>query len=291
LKQSFKLTTLLLIVILIIGCNKIMEDVKNNDWPSDGLYFTKWKSHHTYTNQETPILQLATVLVHKSEANGNLPKFQQLLLMAKDKEYGVELIDTREQTGNNSYTLFTLVVRLPRLDVGTYEFSKIKIKDKNSEIYVHSIGTWKLDVIDSQLCPRCGKSISNGDLTIGKKTFASGAFDWYQIELTNNASEDITIKDLSFDIGDEFEIKITESNEFNGQYREGNSILQDNEMKSFRFTFIPKAKETAIPSFISIKPILMYEMSSGKENIFPLDTVIYTKMVTDENMIVNSCNH
>lgn len=268
-----KTLSIILITTLFIfsGCNINIPKKSESSSELDNLYFIEWNSYHAYYKNENPIIQLNFVQYQSNE----IPSFEKLILISENEEFSSALLSINKGSEGKTYELYTLVLEMPKLEEGNYKITKLKLKDNNDYEKIYDIGLWNIEVIENQ---------NNNDLNVGKRSLGSTIFDWYQVELRNISDSKILIKNLEIKLDNiNPDINIKSSSDFNmTQIIEEKPYLTKKQTKTFKFEFTNIYTDD--PLFISIRPVLNYEVNSTTQYII-LPTAIYSPSLEDNEII------
>lgn len=264
-------------LIVLIGCSpQIPPSESPKGRPPDGLYFMKWDSFHGYFEEEEPFIQLSFVQVHSSSKRQNVNGYKEFVFISDNGEIKATNVGINEGTHTKNFTLMSIGLRLPKMKASRIVLSKLKLTDFNNQQQIYDIGTWVLDI---------RRGMESQDLELGKKTFVSGAFDWYKVEITNTINKPIQVKDLEFQLVAPYSVKINTSDSFNStNARENDYSLNGHQTKTFQFNF--DSKGNTGPKFISFRPFLHYELDNQPKTIV-LPTAIYSPALNTEQQILD----
>lgn len=277
--SNFRLLNILFIFLLVItftiGCdvsdkNQVEEGI-NDNWPADGVYFMKWDSYHGYFEGEEPYIQLSIIQVH-STTQKDEQSYKKYILISDKGEITVTSANYFPGPKGKKYSLYTLGLRLPKMKPGRYIINKLRMIDSNNQQKIYDIGRWVIDI---------KKGFKPKDLDLGKKTFISGYFDWYRVEILNNTQEKIYIKNLDFQLKIPVKTIIKIGKDFNmTEYLDEEPYVEPGETKVFQFEFVSEVNDNN-PKFISLRPFLYYKINN-KNKFTILPTAIYSPVVNDK---------
>ncbi|SHH57973.1 hypothetical protein SAMN02745135_01268 [Caloranaerobacter azorensis DSM 13643] len=271
---------ILLVITFTIACdvnnNEKKENINKdiNNWPADGLYFMKWDSYHAYFEEEEPYIQLSAIQIHSAKQK-NEQSYKKYILLSNKGEITATFTNYLPGPKEEKYSLYTIGLRLPKMKPGKYIISKLKIIDSNNQQKMYDIGKWVIDI---------KKGFKPKDLDLGKKTFISGYFDWYRVEILNNTREKIHIENLDFQLNTPVKTIIKIGKDFNmTEYLEEEPYIDQGETKVFQFEFVSKVNDSK-PKFISLRPVLYYKINNQSKFII-LPTAIYSPVVNDKTIL------
>ncbi len=259
------------------GCNNNLENLNSeNNSVLDNLYFMKWNSYHAYYENENPIIQL-NLLQSRTDLNQNDPlTFEKIILLTEDKEFYSDYLSLNEGSKGDKYTLYTLSLKMPKLEKGSYKIKKLKLIDGNNNEKTYDIGIWNIIVIEEN---------KYDDLKVGKRTLLSGEFDWYLVELTKLVNKKICIEKLDFNlVGVTNDVGIKSSLDFNiKEILTDKPCLNANETKTFIFDFNNSNNLSDNLLFISLRPIVNYRVNNNVRTLI-LPTAIYSPSLNDKEI-------
>ncbi len=279
--RRFTFYILLIVVLftaaLMIGCGVNQTWKDKNKWPPDGLYFMQWDSYHGYFTDEVPYIQLSLVHVcSESKANPVEPT-KSYVLLSDQGEIVAESSDISLGSKGKQYSLYTLGLRLPKLNTGKYVIDKLQIVESKNQKSTYPIGCWVIEVRDGD------KPI---DMSLGKRTLASGIFDWYSAELKNDSKSDVVIKNLDYQlVYNLHETVLKTYKDFDMQTRlDDKPFLSSGETKTFLFEFSIEDNNQQRPKFISLRPFLSYTIGD-QPKLMVLPTAIYSHVAKSDEEI------
>lgn len=274
---------MLFFIAFAVGCNvngSINEDKssgKNSTeiWPPAGLYFMKWESYHGYFIGEEPFIQLSLVQVHFGNNQEPTPSYQKYYLLSDNREFVASSTGFQPGSSGRQYSLYTLGLKLPKMTPGIYIIDKLKVVDSKNHDEIYPIGKWVVDIREGT---------QPDDMKLGKRTFASGFFDWYNVEITNKTKEVAYIKKLIFQLDQKsFDNTLKTYEDFHMQKRLDDSpYLMPESSKAFVFEF-NNGEKPGFHKFISLRPFLSYEIKN-QNKLMILPTAIYSPSLNDEEI-------
>ncbi|MFC4767582.1 hypothetical protein [Effusibacillus consociatus] len=266
----------IVLLVIMIGCSPQTSPSESLKWPPDGLYFIKWDSYHGYFEDEEPFIQLSAVQVHLGSNPQKINEYKEFVLVSDGEEIKATPTGINEGAHTKEYSLISLGLRLPKVKASKIILSKLKLTDPNNEQKTYDIGKWVLDI---------RKSKESQDLKLGKKTFASGVFDYYKAEIANTTNKPIHVKDLEFQLAEPYSVKITTTDNFNStNTKENDNSLNAGQTKAFQFNFANNRQAINTPKFISLRPFLHYEIDNQAKTMI-LPTAIYSPSIGTDKEI------
>ena len=235
----------------------------------------KWESYHGYFIGEEPFIQLSLVQVHHGNNQGSTPSYQKYYLLSDKGEFVTSSTGFQIGSSGRQYSLYTLGLTLQNMTPGIYVIDKLKVVDSNNHDEIYPIGKWVIDIREGT---------QPDDMKLGKRTFASGFFDWYNVEITNKTKEVVYIKNLMFQL-DQTTCNITLKTyeDFHMQKRLDDSpYLMPKSSNAFVFEFNDNEKVSS-HKFISLRPFLSYEIQD-QNRLMVLPTAIYSPSLNDEEI-------
>lgn len=115
------------------------------------------------------------------------------------------------------------------------------------------------------------------DLAIGKRTCASGCFDFYEIEMTNKSTGLIRIRKFGFQLNNESSHTTLKTfKDFSAQVRlDDEPLMLPEQTKTFLFEYAKDNKLGSRHKFISLRPFLYYDINN-ESKLMVLPTAIYS---------------
>lgn len=261
----------------MIGCGVNQTWKDKGKWPPDGLYFMQWDSYHGYFTDEAPYIQLSLVHVCSKSKVNPFESIKSYVLLSDQGEIVAESSDISPGSKGKQYSLYTLGLHFPKLNTGKYVIDKLQIVESKKQKVTYPIGRWVIEVREGD------KPI---DMSLGKRTLASGIFDWYSAELKNDSKNEVVIKKLDYQlVYNLHETVLKTYKDFDMQTRlDDKPFLSPGETKTFLFEFTVKNNNQQPPKFISLRPFLSY-MIGDQPKLTALPTAIYSHVAKSDEEI------
>lgn len=271
-------TLWVVLVVMLVGCERSPEVVDQNlKWADNGLYFVKWDAYQGYFEDEEPTIKLFMIQVHNGKLDDPLKDYMKFSLLDGKNEFPVTLSGAipEKGKGNENYSLYTVDLKLPKLDHGKYKLSQLKLVSSNGNEEKYDIGTWRLDVRTDE---------NRQDVKIGKKAFLMGEFKWYIAEIMNNKPNDVCIRGFEYELGTLYKTTIETSESFDDRkFISNQPCITVGKSKTYKFNFTPQGS-TEPPKFVSLRPILSYEIGSNNY-LSELPTAMYFNPNLDDKQV------
>lgn len=272
-KIGLSIAALIIFTIITVYyiCNILTSKSETVD---DGIYFIKCDSYLGFLNDEEISIQLPCIQYYNNKKDRSLSNYNSISLICDENEIPVTSFIFQKGSETDLFTLYSLLIKINRVDIGLYKIKNIKIENQDGE-FIYPIGDWVIEVREL---------VHNNDLNIGKRSAIESEFGSYTVELTNTLDNNIKISGMDFNLSDSYKINIKSFLDFDMSEVDPDLTLLPKHKKTFLFEF-QNNKIDLQKKFIILRPFLVYKINNV-EQLYLLPTCIYSPVI-DYNYVIN----
>jgi len=256
--------TVILLISILTSCN-----LQNSSKIDYGLYIANWYGYTGITNGENAVVDIPLISMGGKEYafNPSYNSTQCEVILDGKPLTEANLMTWKEGETYGEYTLYTLIITLPKLDEGTHKVTKIKVPAEGKEVYfpLH----WVVEVKSAKEVGECLK-------VTGETTISGSVLTGIDVRLKNNCSSSVVIDEIHFML-DGYDIKPTvyfapvelsnsskEDSNIDSNVssnKNENIVIMGLQERTIRINL--NKKENELPKFISLKPFIIHHTANS----------------------------